>query len=92
MTVRIRCSDYATPLYPSRLALSPRMQHILRETRCTYLQRLLDIKVDLNRQSFHVIFQVLTVVNMKNAAFWDMKTHSVPHRRHITSTLHSPAG
>jgi hypothetical protein len=23
---------------------------------------------------------------MKNAVFWDMKTQSVPHRRHITST------
>jgi hypothetical protein len=26
---------------------------------------------------------------MKNAAFWDIKTHFVPHRRHITSPLQS---
>jgi hypothetical protein len=28
---------------------------------------------------------------MKNAVFWDIKTHFVPHRRHITSLLHNPA-
>jgi hypothetical protein len=28
---------------------------------------------------------------MKNAVFWDIKTHFVLHRRHITSPLHSPA-
>jgi hypothetical protein len=29
---------------------------------------------------------------MKNAVFWDIKTQIVPHRRHITSPLQSPAG
>jgi hypothetical protein len=29
---------------------------------------------------------------MRNAVFWDIKTHFVPHRRHITSPLQSPAG
>jgi hypothetical protein len=29
---------------------------------------------------------------MKNAVFWDLKTHFVPHRKHITSPLQSPAG
>jgi hypothetical protein len=29
---------------------------------------------------------------MKNVVFWDIKTHFVPHRRHITSPLQSPAG
>jgi hypothetical protein len=29
---------------------------------------------------------------MKNAVFWDIKTHFVPHRRHIMSPLQSPAG
>jgi hypothetical protein len=28
---------------------------------------------------------------MKNAVFWDIKTQFVPHRRYITSSLHSPA-
>jgi hypothetical protein len=29
---------------------------------------------------------------MKNAAFWDIKTQFVPHRKHITSPIQSPAG
>jgi hypothetical protein len=29
---------------------------------------------------------------MKNAVFWDIKTQFVPHRRHNTSALQSPAG
>jgi hypothetical protein len=28
---------------------------------------------------------------MKNAVFWDIKTHFIPHRRHIASPLQSPA-
>jgi hypothetical protein len=28
---------------------------------------------------------------MKNVVFWDMKTQFVPHRRHITSPLQTPA-
>jgi hypothetical protein len=29
---------------------------------------------------------------MKNAVFWDIKTHFIPNRRHITSLLQGPAG
>jgi hypothetical protein len=29
---------------------------------------------------------------MNNAVFWDMKPQFLPHRRHITSPLQSPAG
>jgi hypothetical protein len=29
---------------------------------------------------------------MKNAAFWDIRTQFVPHRKHVTSPLQSPAG
>jgi hypothetical protein len=29
---------------------------------------------------------------MKNAVFWNIKPQFVPHRRHITSPLQSPAG
>jgi hypothetical protein len=29
---------------------------------------------------------------MKNAVFWDIKTQSAPHSRHITSRLQSPDG
>jgi hypothetical protein len=39
-----------------------------------------------------VRFEVFTAVTMKNVVFWDMKTQFVPHRRHITSPLKSPAG
>jgi hypothetical protein len=28
---------------------------------------------------------------MKNVVFWDMKSRSIPHRKHITSPLQSPA-
>jgi hypothetical protein len=28
---------------------------------------------------------------MKNAVFWDIKTHFIPRRKHITSPLLSPA-
>jgi hypothetical protein len=36
--------------------------------------------------------EVFTAVTMKNVVFWDIKTQFVPHRRHITSLLQSPAG
>jgi hypothetical protein len=29
---------------------------------------------------------------MKNVVFWDIKTQFVPHTKHITSPLQSPAG
>jgi hypothetical protein len=38
-----------------------------------------------------VRFEVFTAVTMKNALFWDIKTQFVPHRKHITSPLQSPA-
>jgi hypothetical protein len=28
---------------------------------------------------------------MKNAIFWDIKAQFLPHKKHITSQLHSPA-
>jgi hypothetical protein len=31
-----------------------------------------------------------TAVTMKNVVFWDIKTHFVPHRQHITSPLQRP--
>jgi hypothetical protein len=31
-------------------------------------------------------------VTMKNNVFWDITTQFIPHRRHITSPLESPAG
>jgi hypothetical protein len=39
----------------------------------------------------HARFEVFTAVTMKNGVFWDIKTQFVPHRRHITSPLQSPA-
>jgi hypothetical protein len=40
----------------------------------------------------YVRFEVFKAVIMKNAVSWDIKTQFVPHRRHITSPLHSSAG
>jgi hypothetical protein len=37
-----------------------------------------------------VRFEVSTAVTMKNGVFWDIETHFVLHRRHMTSPLHSP--
>jgi hypothetical protein len=34
----------------------------------------------------------VTAVTMKNVVFWDIKTHFIPHRRHITSQIQRPAG
>jgi hypothetical protein len=39
-----------------------------------------------------VRFDVFMVVTMKNAVFWNMETQFVPHRKHITPPLQSPAG
>jgi hypothetical protein len=36
-------------------------------------------------------FEVIMAVTMKNVVFWDIKTQFLPHRRHITSPLLSPA-
>jgi hypothetical protein len=41
--------------------------------------------------SFFNGFEVFAAVTMKNAAFWDIKTQFVPHRRNITSPLPGPA-
>jgi hypothetical protein len=41
---------------------------------------------------YYVRRDVLTAVTMKNAVFWDIKTQFVPHMKHITSPLQSPAG
>jgi hypothetical protein len=44
-----------------------------------------------NNGKDYVRFEDITAVTMKNAVFWDIKTQFVPHRRHITSPLQSPA-
>jgi hypothetical protein len=38
------------------------------------------------------MFEVFTAVTMKNVFFWDIKTQFVPHKKHTTSPLQSPAG
>jgi hypothetical protein len=38
----------------------------------------------------YVRFEVFTVVTMKSAVFWDIKTRLLLHRGHITSPLQSP--
>jgi hypothetical protein len=41
---------------------------------------------------FSARFEVFRAVIMKNAVFWDIRIQFVPHRRHIMSPLHNPAG
>jgi hypothetical protein len=38
---------------------------------------------------FHVRFEVFTAVTMENAVFWDIKTHFIPHMKHIVSAIES---
>jgi hypothetical protein len=38
-----------------------------------------------------VRFEASTMVTRKNAIFWDIKPQFVPHRKHITFLLQSPA-
>jgi hypothetical protein len=40
----------------------------------------------------YVTLAVIKAVTMKNAVFWDTKTHFVPHTKHITSQIQSLAG
>jgi hypothetical protein len=40
---------------------------------------------------YTVRFEVFTAVTKRNGIFWDIKTHFVSHKRHITSLLKSPA-
>jgi hypothetical protein len=39
----------------------------------------------------HVRFEVFTPVTMKGVVFWDIKNPFVPHTKHITFPLESPA-
>jgi hypothetical protein len=47
-----------------------------------------------NKRMYHIVvrLEVFAAVNMKNTVFRDMKTHFIPHRKHIMSPLKSPAG
>jgi hypothetical protein len=40
---------------------------------------------------YNVKYAVSTAMTMKTAVCWDIKTHFLPHRRHITPPLQSPA-
>jgi hypothetical protein len=44
-------------------------------------------KLELQPVNANVRFEVFTAVTKKNVVFWDIKTHFVHHRRHITSPL-----
>jgi hypothetical protein len=48
-----------------------------------------------NIKLFHMLFpwrMSLKAVTMINAIFWDIKPQFVPERKHITSSLQTPAG
>jgi hypothetical protein len=55
---------------------------------CSFMKR----KGENDRKQKHVRFEVFTAVTMKNVVSWDIIIQFVPHRRHITSPLQSPAG
>jgi hypothetical protein len=45
----------------------------------------------LDSETYYVRSEVFTAVIMKNAVFWVIKPQFLPHRKHITSPLQSPA-
>jgi hypothetical protein len=50
------------------------------------------LSIRYRAQPDNAMFKVFTAVTMKNAVFWDIRTHFEPHSRHIKSPLESPAG
>jgi hypothetical protein len=50
------------------------------------------VLLNVKQENYTARFEVFTAVTMKNPVFWDIKSQFVIHRRHITSTLQSPAG
>jgi hypothetical protein len=48
------------------------------------------LSADIATGIVHIRFEVFTAVTMKNIVFWDIKTLSVLHRRHITFPLQRP--
>jgi hypothetical protein len=44
-----------------------------------------------NPRNSYVRFEGFTAQTIKNAVSWDIGTQFLPHRRHITSPLQSPA-
>jgi hypothetical protein len=59
--------------------------YVLQEARSFYQSGL------RNRVCFRVRFGGFASVTMKNVVFWDIRILFIPHRRHITSPLQSPA-
>jgi hypothetical protein len=56
------------------------------------LANILILSMSIANNNYYARFEVFTAVIMKDAVFWDIRTQFVPHRRHITSPLQSPAG
>jgi hypothetical protein len=52
----------------------------------------MSVRANMKFRKYHVRFEVFTAVTMTNAIFWDIKTQFIPHRKHITYLLQSPAG
>jgi hypothetical protein len=49
-----------------------------------------DFRYRLDCNTFPLRLQIFTAVAMKNAAFWDVGTQFIPHKKHIRSPLQSP--
>jgi hypothetical protein len=45
-----------------------------------------------NHGKINVRVDVSITATMKNVVFWDIKPQFIPHMKHITSPLQSPAG
>jgi hypothetical protein len=59
--------------------------------RISELRKSIKVNVVVLIHEKHVRCEVFTAVTMKTVVFWNIKTHFVLHRRHITSPLQSPA-
>jgi hypothetical protein len=97
-----RCADHATPLYPQKLAITSPINGGLSvgvvrlQTKSHGVRQSVSLRCGCFAQAATTVPSadlpplVRFAVTMENV-FWDIKTQFVPHRRHITSPLQSPA-
>jgi hypothetical protein len=68
------------------------VNYMSRRNRYIFHIYIIYVVIHLNKFHVHNIrFDVFTAVTMKSAIFWDINPQFIPHARHITSPLHSPA-
>jgi hypothetical protein len=70
------------------------VENLVRKKRMSYVEFRLKLILNIILVKYvteYVRFAVFMAVAMKNGVFWDIKNEFVPHRRHITFPLQSPA-